>query len=104
MKITHQIAPKSKYINNKKMIKKTPLTKTQQELIIKNLDWAENIAKKYTSIARQRGLSKEDVLSSGRWGLCMGAANYNSAKGKFTTYCYNYVRGAREPWSERSSH
>lgn len=76
------------------MTKLKTLTEIQQELIIKHLAWAENIAKKYTPIARQRGLSKEDVLSSGRWGLCMGAANYNSAKGKFTTYCYNYVRGA----------
>lgn len=75
------------------MTKLKTLSREQQDLIIKNLDWAENIAKKYTLIAKNKGMSKDEVLSSAFFGLCEAAGKYNFEKGKFTTFSYTYVVG-----------
>lgn len=75
------------------MIKITPLTRGQQELIIKYLPWSENIAKKYANYGKLKGLNMAELKSSAYVGLIIAAQKYNPESGKFMTYAYQYVKG-----------
>lgn len=75
------------------MIKITPLTRGQQELIIKYLPWAENISKKYANYGKLKGLNIAELKSSAYVGLIVAAQKYNPERGKFMTFAFQYVKG-----------
>lgn len=70
------------------------LNSNQKKLIINNMTFAENIARKYYKLGNSRGMSYDEMKSSAYFGLTEAAQKFDETKQvKFQTFAYNFIKG-----------
>lgn len=64
-----------------------------EELIIKHLDFAKKVARKYAyKIRGDPAIELADLEQESLYGLCKAAEKYNPARGKFETFAFWWCR------------
>ena len=77
------------------MEQKKSVPKENIPLVIKNVKFADRLARQFYLERRALGIELDEYVGAARYGLCDAARRYDARKGEnFITFCYFRIRGA----------